>query len=135
MFSHLQKRDGKQPLLIYQGKSCQRCEFFGQCTTNDNGRTLSRHPYEEQLKQMRKKLDSDQGKAVYGARKHIVEPVFGQIKSAMGFTAFLLRGLEKVKGEFNLVAIAHNLRKIWLYLKASNKNKIKRLLTMELKTL
>jgi len=135
VFSHLQKRDGKQPLLIYQGKSCQRCEFFGQCTTNDNGRTLSRHPYEEQLKQMRNKLDSDQGKAVYGARKHIVEPVFGQIKSAMGFTSFLLRGLEKVKAEFSLVAIAHNLRKIWLYLKAGDKNKVKNRLTMQLETL
>jgi transposase len=135
VFSHLQKRNGKQPLLIYQSKSCRQCEFFGQCTTNDNGRTLSRHPYEKQLKQMRKKLDSDQGKAVYGLRKHIVEPVFGQIKSAMGFTSFLLRGLEKVTGEFNLVAIAHNLRKIWLYLKAGNKNNVKNRLPMELKTL
>ena len=84
---------------------------------------------------MRNKLDSDQGKAVYGARKHIVEPVFGQIKSAMGFTSFLLRGLEKVKAEFSLVAIAHNLRKIWLYLKAGNKNIVKNRLTMKLETL
>jgi len=38
---------------------------------------------------MREKLDSDQGKAIYGRRKHIVEPVFGQIKSVMGFTSFL----------------------------------------------
>ena len=84
---------------------------------------------------MREKLDSDQGKAIYGRRKHIVEPVFGQIKSVMGFTSFLLRGLDKVKGEFNLVAIAHNLRKIWLHLKAGNKNNVKSRLTMELKTL
>ena len=84
---------------------------------------------------MREKLDSDQGKAIYSRRKHIVEPVFGQIKSVMGFTSFLLRGLKKVKGEFNLVAIAHNLRKIWLYLKAGNKNNVKNHLTMQLKTL
>jgi transposase len=135
VFVHLQKRKGKQALLIYQGKNCRQCEFFGQCTTNENGRTLSRHPYEKQLKQMRKKLDSDQGKAVYGRRKHIVEPVFGQIKSVMGFTSFLLRGLKKVKAEFSLVAIAHNLRKIWLYLKAGNKNNLKNRLTMELKAL
>ena len=83
---------------------------------------------------MREKLDSDQGKTIYSRRKYIVEPVFGQIKSVMGFTSFLLRGLEKVKGEFNLVAIAHNLRKIWLHLKAGNKNKVKNRLTMELKT-
>jgi transposase len=135
VFSHLQKRNGKQPLVIYQCKSCRKCQFFGQCTTNDNGRTISRHPHEEQLKQMREKLDSDQGKAIYSRRKHIVEPVFGQIKSVMGFTSFLLRGLQKVKGEFNLVAIAHNLRKVWLQLKAGNKNNVKNHLTMQLKTL
>jgi transposase len=135
IFSHLQKRNGKQPLFIYKCKNCRQCQFFGQCTTNDNGRTISRHPHEEQLKQMREKLDSDQGKAIYSRRKHIVEPVFGQIKSVMGFTSFLLRGLQKVKGEFNLVAIAHNLRKIWLHLKAGNKNNVKNRLTMELKTL
>ena len=76
-----------------------------------------------------------QGKAIYSRRKHIVEPVFGQIKSVMGFTSFLLRGLEKVKGEFNLVAIAHNLRKIWLHLKAGIKNNVNNRLTMESKTL
>ena len=70
---------------------------------------------------MRQKLDSDSGKAVYGKRKHTVEPPFGHIKSIMGFTSFLLRGLEKVKREFKLVSIAHNLRKIWLYLKAQMK--------------
>ena len=72
--------------------------------------------------QMRQKLDSDSGKAIYGERKHIVEPPFGHIKSIMGFTSFLLRGLEKVKGEFKLVSIAHNLRKIWLYLKNRTTN-------------
>jgi transposase len=53
VFSHRQKRNGKKPLFIYQCKSCRQCQFFGQCTTNDNGRTISRHPHEEQLKQMR----------------------------------------------------------------------------------
>jgi len=117
VFSHLQKRKNKEPLRIYRGRSCTVCQHFGLCTSNDNGRTISRHPYEKELRQMRQKLDSDSGKAVYGKRKHTVEPPFGHIKSIMGFTSFLLRGLEKVKGEFKLVSIAHNLRKIWLYLK------------------
>jgi hypothetical protein len=39
----------------------------------------------------------------------------------MGFTSFMLRGLKKVKGEFKLVTMAHNLRKIWVYLKANVK--------------
>jgi len=100
---------------------CTSCQHFGRCTSNKNGRTISRHPYEKELQQMRLKLDSDSGKAVYGRRKHIVEPPFGHIKSIMGFTSFLPRGFEKVKGEFKLVSIAHNLRKIWLYLKDKTK--------------
>jgi hypothetical protein len=64
---------------------------------------------------MRLKLDSESGKAIYAKRKVIIEPVFGQIKAAMGFTGFMLRGLKKVNSEFKLVAIAHNLRKISKY--------------------
>jgi hypothetical protein len=45
-------------------------------------------------------------------RKQIVEPVFGQIKQARGFRQFLLRGIEKVKAEWALVCIAHNLTKL-----------------------
>jgi hypothetical protein len=48
----------------------------------------------------------------YRLRKQIVEPVFGQIKAALGFASFLLRGLRKVRGEWRLVATAHNLRKL-----------------------
>jgi transposase len=48
----------------------------------------------------------------YRLRKQIVEPVFGQIKAAMGFAGFLLRGLSKVRGEWRFVATAHNLRKL-----------------------
>lgn len=48
----------------------------------------------------------------YRLRKVVVEPVFGQIKSALGFTRFLLRGLWKVAAEWGLVSTAHNLRKL-----------------------
>jgi len=62
---------------------------------------------------MQHKLRSAAGKALYAARKHIVEPVFGQIKGVRGIRAFLLRGLEKVVGEWNLICLTHNLLKIW----------------------
>ena len=62
---------------------------------------------------MREKLRSLDGKAIYARRKAIVEPVHGQIKAAMGFRQFLLRGLAKVRGEFNLVALSYNLRTLW----------------------
>ncbi|PQP33667.1 IS5/IS1182 family transposase, partial [Desulfobacteraceae bacterium SEEP-SAG9] len=96
-FSHLQKRKNKEPLRIYRGRNCTACPFFGRCTSNKNGRSISRHPYEKELRKMRRKLDSESGKAIYGQRKYVVEPPFGHIKSIMGFTSFMLRGLKKVK--------------------------------------
>ncbi len=62
---------------------------------------------------MQEKLRSATGKALYAARKQIVEPVFGQIKSARGLRRFLLRGLEKVSAEWQLICLTHNLLKIW----------------------
>ena len=62
---------------------------------------------------MQQKLRSATGRALYAARKHIVEPVFGQIKSARGIRTFLLRGLEKVSAEWQLICLTHNLLKIW----------------------
>jgi transposase len=63
--------------------------------------------------QMRDKLRSAPGKVLYAARKRIVEPVFGQIKSARGIRQFLLRGLEKVSAEWQLICLTRNLLKIW----------------------
>jgi len=62
---------------------------------------------------MRRKLKTKVGKAVYAARKAIVEPVFGQIKQARGFRQFLLRGIGKVRGEWSLVCLTHNILKIY----------------------
>lgn len=61
---------------------------------------------------MRRKLKTKAGKAVYAARKTIVEPVFGQIKQARGFRQFLLRGIAKVRGEWALVCLTHNILKL-----------------------
>jgi transposase len=61
---------------------------------------------------MRRKLQTKVGRAIYATRKAIVEPVFGQIKQARGFRQFLLRGVEKVQGEWALVCMAHNVLKL-----------------------
>jgi hypothetical protein len=61
---------------------------------------------------MKHRLKTQAGKAVYAKRKRAIEPVFGVIKSVMGFRRFLLRGLEAVKGEWNLVCIAFNLKRL-----------------------
>jgi hypothetical protein len=64
---------------------------------------------------MRRKLGTKAGSRVYARRKAIVEPVFGQMKEARGFRRMLLRGLEKVRGEFSLIALTHNLLKLYRY--------------------
>jgi transposase len=61
---------------------------------------------------MDRKIRSKAGQAIYALRKTIVEPVFGQIKGARGLDCFLLRGLEKVNGEWTLMAITHNIGKL-----------------------
>ena len=62
---------------------------------------------------MARKLRTKKGKQRYSRRKAIVEPVFGQIKWARGFEQFLLRGLEKMRGEWSLVCLTHNLLKLF----------------------
>ena len=61
---------------------------------------------------MARKLRTKKGHAVYARRKVVVEPVFGQIKQARGIRSFLLRGIEKVRGEWALICAGHNLLKL-----------------------
>jgi hypothetical protein len=76
-----------------------------------SGRAV-KEPTAERLVAMRDKLRTEEGKALYGRRNHTVEPVFGIIKAAMGFRGFSLRGKEKVSGEWTLVCLAYNLRRL-----------------------
>lgn len=62
---------------------------------------------------MRRKLQIKAGAEIYAARKSIVEPVFGQIKQARGFRQFLLRGIEKVRAEWAMVCMTHNILKMY----------------------
>jgi transposase len=62
---------------------------------------------------MRRKLRTKAGRAKYKLRKQVVEPVFGQIKECRGFRRFLLRGLEKVRGEWILICLIHNILKLY----------------------
>jgi len=64
---------------------------------------------------MARKLRSKKGSRIYAQRKAIVEPVNGQIKECRGLRRFLLRGLEKVNGEWHLIAATHNLLKLFRY--------------------
>ena len=62
---------------------------------------------------MARKLRTKKGRETYAKRKGMIEPVFGQIKQARGFRQFLLRGMENMRGEWNLICMTHNLLKLF----------------------
>jgi transposase len=107
----------------YQGTNCPSCAFQQQCATSKTGyRQITRYveydPYRETIDQ---KLQTAEGKALMRQPATDVEPVFGQLKQNMfRRSSFLLRGSHKVKGEFRLACIAHNIKKIANYQKAAN---------------
>lgn len=65
------------------------------------------------VEKMKHKLKTEEGRKLYAKRKCTVEPVFGIIKHVMGFRQFLLRGIEAVTGEWNIVSIAWNLKRMF----------------------
>ncbi len=66
----------------------------------------------DSVTRMKHRLRTMAGKAVYAQRKVTSEPVFGIIKAVMGFRSFLLRGFEAAKGEWNLVCMAFNIKRL-----------------------
>jgi transposase len=81
---------------------------------NERSEPCKRGPLPEdasRVERMKRKLKTKAGAAIYARRKCIVEPVFGQIKQGRGFRQFLLRGLKKVRGEWALICMTHNLLK------------------------
>jgi len=69
---------------------------------------------------MARKLKTKEGKNTYKKRKETVEPVFGIIKSVMGFRQFMLRGIEKVNTEWSLVRVAYNFKKLHRLMKGKS---------------
>ncbi len=74
----------------------------------------------EFVREMNEKMKRPESRKKYRLRKQTVEPVFGTIKKWMGFDQFLLRGLEKVRGEWQLVTLAYNFRRLWRMISAQN---------------
>lgn len=102
---------------IYSGSaaSCGRCKFRSQCTKRRVRELQISENYDYERK-MTAKLRTTQGRSVYNQRKCLVEPVFGNMKFNSGFVRYGLRTLNKVRGEFLLICIAHNLKKLAVHL-------------------
>lgn len=109
------KSETNDGVKTYRAKKedCNNCPFKTKCCSSKKGqpRSISTDCYEGLRQAMRDKMRLEKSKEIYGLRKTIVEPVFGQIKNG-GFRVFSLRGVEKVSGEFSLVCAVHNIKKI-----------------------
>ena len=99
----------------YKCKECLECSAKSECTKKAKYKVLFRGKHEHLIEKNRDNLISDEGYKEYQKRMHTVEPVFGNIKFNLGFRQFLVRGISKVKGEFDLMCIAHNIKKIATY--------------------
>ena len=97
----------------YECQACKECPLKSECTrAKGNRRIRISFRLLEYRRQAKSNLTSDEGQRLRAARSTEVEPVFGIIKQNMGFRRFHLRGLEKVKTEWGLVSIAHNMKKL-----------------------
>ena len=101
----------QREITIYSAdfNDCQVCPNRQTCCKSQKKRVIHALPENAMFHRIRNKLETEEGKTIYAVRKKTVERSFGDIKHNKGFRRFLLRGLEKVKIEFNLVSIAHNL--------------------------
>jgi transposase len=123
LFEGYEKERGRK-YRVYKGTECKKCEFRKNCTKRKDGvRQLKIAEFSNERKQLTDKMKTEEAKKIFGQRKQVVEPAIGNYKENLGFREFLSRGLKSVKNEFNLVCIAVNLRKIWIY--SNNKEKMR----------
>lgn len=97
-----------EPLIATKGTAARRKHDFRPVPPQKPEKT----PKSEWIIKMQAKMAEAASRVHYARRKCTVEPVFGIVKQAMGFRQFLLRGIEKVRIEFNLVALAYNCRRL-----------------------
>jgi transposase/IS5 family transposase len=100
---------GLKKINYVNKQACRDCPLRSRCT-NNSFRSVSRMENEAVLDRMQARLA--QRPQVLAQRRETVEHPFGTIKQWMNQGAFLMRGLEKVRGEFSLTALAYNLRRV-----------------------
>jgi transposase len=119
-YEKINERTGYKSIIKeYTCSGCSGCPFYDQCckSTKAANRSIQINERLEGFRQQaRANLKTTQGIMLKKRRSTEIESCFGDIKHNMGFRRFHLRGLPKVKTEFTLVAMAHNLRKVSLKL-------------------
>jgi transposase len=97
-------------LRYYRARDCARCPLKSQCTRNKGNRTITRESDEHLMEAMAERVQRDPDKL--RQRKALVEHPFGTIKRWFGYTHFLLKGLAKVRGEWSLITLVYNLKRV-----------------------
>ncbi|VBB08873.1 Hypothetical protein LUCI_4156 [Lucifera butyrica] len=95
---------------LYRSKSCKTCPCKDECTKNKRGRQIIQGKYHEVMARTDGRLANNL--KLYKQRQMIVEHPFGTIKRTLGYTYFLLRGMEKVKGEAVMHCLVYNLKHV-----------------------
>lgn len=106
------EKDGKDLYVAVgrnAGDSERRYDFRPESATARPEKNIT----DPRLLAMKEKLSTAAGKRIYAKRKHTVEPVFGIIKQVMGYRQTLLRGLEKISGDWALVCLAYNFKRLF----------------------
>lgn len=94
----------------YKTPKCKNCLVRDQCTTNPKGRILERSEFAETTERNKRRVNAHP--EIYAARQQIVEHIFGTIKRQWGYDHILLKGLRKNDGEFGLIYLVYNFRRI-----------------------
>ena len=93
----------------YTTSACKTCPVRSLCTTNKNGRILTRRVDEHLLDEMAQRLAENP--EVLHKRREMVEHPFGTLKFWYGYAHFLVKGMDKVKAEFSLMSLAYNIKR------------------------
>jgi transposase len=113
-YSNHQRRG--QPTKIYRCADCQDCPCRKQCTDHASGlRSIEMRPDHAEVRKIREKVKTEKGKATYRKRKAIIEPIFGRWQHNWGIRRLRLRGLAGFSAELHLLAIAHNVTKLFRF--------------------
>lgn len=112
---------------VFEGNltDCRKCDMKNSCMRNpDSANTRKGHGRQVSFTYtngktptdwMKKRIDADKGKVIYGHRMSVIEPVFGNIGSTKGLSRFSLRGKKKVDGQWKLYCLVHNIEKLMNY--------------------
>ena len=94
----------------YKTTACNNCEVRHLCTRNPNGRVIERSVHAEAVERNNRRVRENS--SVYTLRQQIIEHIFGTIKRQWGYDHILLKGLRKNEGEFGLIYLIYNFRRV-----------------------